>query len=133
MLAMSSYYYTWSFFQLTTGMEQKSSDLTALAAAAQQFCTLNAADQREYNSKLKHPAAGEYLYNFCFAAGFAHALLHTGYGLPLSGTPIYVINTIQVRAVLLLLLALLLMTMMVTMTNDDEDNNTNNDTTYCYC
>ena len=95
LLAMSGFFYDWSFFQLTTGMEEPSSDLNALVAAAESFCNKDAQGQAAYNNSLARPESAPYCYTYCFGAAYAHALLHTGYGMEESNTPIQVVQTIS--------------------------------------
>ena len=95
LLAMASFYYNWGFFKLTTGMKEPSSDLNALVAAAESFCNLDAIGQAAYNNSLPHPQHAPFVYDYCFGAAYSHALLHTGYGLPLKDTPLQVVKTIN--------------------------------------
>ena len=55
LLAMSSFYFDWKYFGLTTGMDQPSSDLNALAVAAKKVCSMNSEGQAAYNNSLAHP------------------------------------------------------------------------------
>ena len=96
LLAMSSFFFNWDFFQLKTGTGSKSSDVTALLAAAESFCTKDAAGQAAYNNSLPDPQPAPYCYDYCFGAAYSKALLVDGYGLDATKTPIEVVDKIMV-------------------------------------
>ena len=96
LLAMSSFFFNWNFFQLKTGAGSESSDVTALLAAAESFCTKDAAGQAAYNNSLPHPQKAPFCYDYCFGAAYSKALLVDGYGLDATKTPIQVVNSITV-------------------------------------
>ena len=101
-LAMSSFFYTWSFFKLPTGAgvnANRSGDLSALLAAAKSFCSKDAKGQAAYNNSLPYPQQPPYVYNYCFGAAYAFALLHLGYGMPKENTPIQVGSSVNGNSV----------------------------------
>ena len=101
-LAMSSFFYTWSFFQLPTGAGADaglSGDLAALVTKAEAFCSMDAKGQAAYNNSLPHPQSPPYVYDYCFGAAYSHALLRLGYGMQESETPIQVSGTINGNSV----------------------------------
>jgi hypothetical protein len=94
-IAMSGFYYDWSYFQLSTGAGKLSSSVASLAAAAEIYCNLDAEGQAAYNNSLSHPSPAPFCYNFCFGAAYSQALLVEGYQLPEKNTKVEVVSNIN--------------------------------------
>ena len=95
MLAVSTFFYVWNFFELKTGADARSDDLNALKAKAKAVCSMSNDEYENYVKKVSGGKIGSRSYNYCAGAGYIHALLSVGYGLDTENTPIRVTKDIN--------------------------------------
>ena len=95
MLAVSTFFYVWKFFELKTGADARSDDLNALKAKAKAVCSMSNDEFENYVKKVNGGKIGSRSYNYCAGAGYIHALLSVGYGLDTENTPIRVTKDIN--------------------------------------
>ena len=88
-IAMSAFVYAWQYLGLSIG--SKTDDLVKLSARAKTVCDLT------YTQQLQNMPAGTRNSSvgvLCFNAAYSYQLLHKGYGMPTSNTPIEIYDKI---------------------------------------